>query len=169
MVKNKVLNNFGISCSNCKMEGHFCYTPNGADYRTCPLCGNWDNEIIFKLCDKNKAFDDYYEQLHDGFDFCDRCKILYDIGCKHAANGCTSDIFNGHYVSKWRYIPSNEVNVGMPQFDNTADFENEIMNIEVLEWSCPNNGIHCTKGSYSKDKYPQYYRSICPLLIENKN
>ncbi len=44
-----------------------------------------------------------------------------------------------------------------PQFDSADEWiEN---NYKILEWCCPNNGLHCYKGYYPKQKYPQYYNT----------
>jgi hypothetical protein len=52
---------------------------------------------------------------------------------------------------------TNEIFNGMPQFDSADEWiEN---NYEILEWCCPNNGLHCNKGYYPKEKYPQYYNT----------
>jgi hypothetical protein len=136
------------------LNGFFCYTPQGADYNTCPLCGTSSDE-----CKLN--YDDY-PSFSDGGDVCDKCKIIYDVGCTHACNGCTDDCYNGHLVGKWKHIPSNQIYTGMPQFDSTEECKVELHNIIILEWICPNNGMHCTKGFYPKSNNPQYYHT-CKL------
>jgi hypothetical protein len=112
-------------------------------------------------------------ELYKKYFFCSKCRIIFDRGCIHACNNKTNriliesemetlntDCHNGHLIGKWKY--NNEIYIGMPQFDTIEEWYNELKNIEVLEWICPNNGIHCTKGFYSKDNYPKYY-SQCSL------
>ena len=45
--------------------------------------------------------------------YCDNCRILFETGCIHAENGCTSSIFNGHLVGKWRDRLTYQVYIGM--------------------------------------------------------
>jgi hypothetical protein len=71
--------------------------------------------------------------------------------------GCTSDIYNGHFIGKLRY--KEEVYVGMPQFAALDELQYEIKDIEIIEWVCINKGAHSDSPcSYSYDKYPQYYK-----------
>ena len=148
-----------VNCDSCDLNGFFCYTPQGADFNTCPLCGDFSY---------NCGLDwDKYRLLNDeknGGNVCAECKIIYEVGCRHACNGCC---FNGHLVGKWKHIPSDQIYTGMPQFDDMEECAAELNNIEILEWICPNNGLHCTKGSYPKETHPQYY-SQCPLSNLNR-
>lgn len=147
------------TCYSCKKTDFFQYTPSGGDYVTCPICGTEDMK---SECEQNKKV--YKKYFSSGkWLFCNFCKIIFDLGCRHACNGCTSDCFNGHLVFKWKNKVTNEIFNGMPQFDSADEWiEN---NYEILEWCCPNNGLHCNKGSYSKEKYPQYYNT-CYLVRE---
>jgi hypothetical protein len=56
--------------------------------------------------------------------------------------GCTSDIYNGHFIGKWRY--KEETYTGMPQFSSLDEFKN----INVLEWICINNGMKNEKNLF---------------------
>ncbi len=229
-MKNIVSFDNDVQCYSCKLNGFFCYTPQGADYYTCPLCRNYDFKNGSYIFDKDlydKYFDnkDLYDKnsindnenntcddentivddennteddentivddentteddentteddennteddenntedeeisINDIPNFCDSCKIIFKVGCIHACNGCTDDCFNGHLVGKWKY--KGEEYIGMPQFDTIDEWLNEINNIDIIEWICPNNGLHCTKGSYPKATYPEEY-TICEL------
>ena len=159
-MKNIVSFDNNVKCSSCKLNGFFCYTPAGADYDTCPICNNHDfvkGSFIFKKSLYRKYFGDNsdLDENYENHDFCDSCRILFYVGCRHACNGCTDDCYNGHLVGKWKY--KGEEYIGMPQFDTIDEWFNEIKNIEILEWICPNNGLHCTKGFYPKETNPQYY------------
>ncbi len=278
-MKNIVSFDNDVQCYSCNLNGFFCYTPQGADYYTCPLCRNYDFKNGSYIFDKDlydKYFDnkDLYDKnsindnenntcddentivdnenntcddentivdnenntcddkntivdnenntgddenntgddehntgddehntcddentivdeenntedeenntedeenntedeenntedeeisINDIPNFCDSCKIIFKVGCIHACNGCTDDCFNGHLVGKWKY--KGEEYIGMPQFDTIDEWLNEINNIDIIEWICPNNGLHCTKGSYPKATYPEEY-TICEL------
>lgn len=169
-MKNIVSFNNNVKCNSCDENGFFCYTPSAADYNTCPICSNYDfvrggymfgNALYIKYFGDDIDLDKVYEN----YNFCGSCRILFSVGCIHACNGCTNDCYNGHLVSKWKY--KGEEYTGMPQFDSIDEWYSEIKNIEILEWKCPNDGLHCTKGSYPKVKYPQYY-GYCKLN-KNKN
>jgi hypothetical protein len=128
--------------SNCSF---LCCTPNGADDKTCPCCD----------C---KVENNYYkDDVFEDYEFCEGCGIVFDIGCKYEVRGCTSDIYNGHFIGKWRY--KEQTYTGMPQFSSLDELHNEFKNIDVLEWVCINNGTHSDSNVfYSYDKYPQYYK-----------
>lgn len=111
--------------------------------KTCPCCDTT----------ADVSFEDY--------EFCEYCGIIFNIGCVYKVRGCTSDIYNGHFIGKWKY--KGEIYVGMPQFAALDELQDEIKDIEILEWICINNGAHSDSTVfYSYDKYPQYYRP-CPL------
>ena len=46
-MKNIITFNNNVECSSCNLNGFFCYTPNGADYTTCPLCNNAEYGHIY--------------------------------------------------------------------------------------------------------------------------
>ena len=125
---------------SCGKEGFFCETPNGGDDLTCPCCD----------CSVEKwVLEDY------DFAFCKKCCILFESGCVHAVNGCTSDRYNAHFIRKWKH--NNEIYVGMPQFDSIEEMYAEMPRIEILERICIHNGMNCEKAAYPKQTYPQYY------------
>jgi hypothetical protein len=37
-MKNITSISSSVSCSGCNLNGYICFTPNGGDYTTCPLC-----------------------------------------------------------------------------------------------------------------------------------
>jgi hypothetical protein len=172
-MKNLVKMNTTAKCYDCEISGFFMYTPQGADYYTCPCCTEYD---FVNTCDE-ELFKKYFDRdnrgssIYEKYKFCSSCKIIYDIGCRHAENGCTSSCYNGHFIGKYKY--RDEIYIGMPQFETVDEWYNELKNIEILEWICPNNGIHCTKGYYPKIKFPKYYSecSLCnttdTLIIPN--
>ena len=142
-----------------------CGTPYGGDSVTCPLCGN--NDLFYNIGYNSKKYNEYFQKYkyfyqpdkediigHYELEYCDKCNIIYDIGCIRSCYGCTSDIYNGHLVKKWKY--ENNVYYGMPIFDNVEEYLEKIKDIEILEMVCPNNGIQ-TGGSYPKETYPNYY------------
>jgi hypothetical protein len=197
------LNN-NVKCYYCKKNGFFCYTPEGADFYTCLICGKnaYDESVsyVYSCIYTYDQLDHFtslidlslseqtsdvlkklspglltelikgkkYNILHDNLSnsnyhhYCENCKIVFEIGCTHGCNGCTSDVYNGHIVGKWKY--GKEIYVGMPQFDCLNDYLDNISNIEILKWVCPNNGkiSSCSASHYPKLKYPKYY-SLCNL------
>ncbi len=183
-MKNLVKMNTTANCYACKISGFFMYTPDGADYYTCPCCT--EDDFVNTTYNSRSTSDmiKYFENdtislisgdndsIYEKYKFCSSCKIIYDTGCIHAENGCTSSCYNGHFIGKYKY--RDEIYIGMPQFETVDEWYNELKNIEILEWICPNNGIHCTKGAYPKIKFPKYYRecSLCntsDTIIPNPN
>lgn len=61
----------------------------GADFETCPLCGKY-------FSDKNDYGDDNI--TNEEYD----CHVMSEVGCMHAAGGCTDNDYIGHVVCKWR-------------------------------------------------------------------
>lgn len=179
-MKNLIEINNIVTCYSCNQNGFFCYTPDGADYNTCPLCTNYDYVNSTYMFDKplhdkyflehddndisgiNAYFPVSDEQQNECFNYCGSCKIVFIVGCRHACNGCTSCCYNGHLIGKWSY--KGEQYIGMPQFDSIDELVNEGKHITIIEWFCPNNGLHCSGGSYPKSTNPQYY-SKCRLCV----
>jgi hypothetical protein len=81
-------------CYCCKRNGFFVYTPDGADYSTCPCCGSGDflnNNTTDRRIDA--LFDEYDgNNMRHKYSYCGKCKILFDAGCVHKKLGCTSTI-----------------------------------------------------------------------------
>ena len=153
MVKNLIeITNNRNRCYCCSKTGFFSSTPSGADYRTCPICSNSDYySQNYKMFDDDKD----YGQLLD-YDYCDRCNIVFEIGCTHMVLGCTDDYYNGHIIGEWEY--KGEHFIGSPQFENVEEWIKEFNNIKIIKWVCLNNGWTCTsKIKYNIKEYPQYY------------
>jgi hypothetical protein len=157
-MKNIISFNNRVKCSSCCVNGFFCYAPEGEMYKTCPLCQN--DDYISELYEDNRT---HYNQLfseennsdiYQKYDFCAKCKIIFVVGCKHASSNC----YNGHLISKWQY--DGEEYIGMPQFASIDEWYNELKNIKILEWICPNNGLLCCKESFTDPP-------LCSL--QNKN
>ena len=70
---------------------------------------------------------------------------IYQFGCAHKSFGCTSDIYNGFFIKKWKDTKSGIEYTGMPQFDDTEDWFNNANNVKVLEMYYPNKNTKCTK------------------------
>ena len=152
-------------CYDCKIKGFYNYTPQGADYYTCPYCGDYD-EVNFY--DANNKYDFLYDNDDNNdirlkYKYCNKCRIMFDIGCTHAKNGCTFDIYNGHVISVWKDKITGIIYNGSVQFDSTDEWFEKANNIEVLAECCLNNGLHCLKGFYPKLSYSKYY-SQCNLV-----
>ena len=162
-MKNIITFNNNVKCSSCDLNGFFCYTPNGSDYITCPLCNH--GEYGSRETDPKYDIDKFYDDENDlrNILYCNNCRILFEFGCIHAENGCSQSIFNGHLIRKWRDRLTYQVYIGMPQFDSLDEWYNKVNNIEILEWACPNNSWHCNKAAYPKTTHPQSYRQ-CSLV-----
>jgi hypothetical protein len=163
-------------CHNCNTNGFYIFTPQGGDYTTCPSCMSPDfwSAMFYSDEQMNKQMgayhDKYYKQKSDEYDmlpdndvlpnfheylYCYACRIIYNVGCRHAVNGCTDDTYNCHIIGKWKY--KDEIYIGMPQFDTFDEYISEINKIEVLEIVCLRNEGNCERAHYKSDKYPEYY------------
>jgi hypothetical protein len=163
-MKNITQANTMVKCYNCNMNGFFCYTPNGADFDTCPFCGQ--NDYLYAGDHDNfEEISNILKKCKIGFSFCSSCRILYHTGCTHAVNGCTDDTYNAHVIKLWKY--NGTIYEGMPQFASIDEWLKQIQKIEVLEMICLNNGNHCEKGRYPKSEYPDDY-DVCYIDYFNK-
>lgn len=157
-------------CHCCNMKGFFCLTPSGGDFETCPCCGKDDflnvahgyykpikthdfftNEVKYTYPPTKYDFlqeDEYDNDMRNTFKFCDSCNIIFELGCMHSARGCTDNVYNCHFISKWKNKVTNEEYKGMPQFENSEDWFNNVNNVEVLEMYCPHNGNKCKNTTY---------------------
>lgn len=139
------------SCHYCNLTGFFCYTPSGADFHTCPCCGEYDflsNECNYKT---NEKYDFLYEDEYENdmryiYKYCKYCKIIFELGCMHYNGGCTDNVFNCHFIKKWNHKVSNIVYDGMPIFDDEKDWFENVNNVEILTMYCPHKGHKCSKG-----------------------
>lgn len=166
----------GLSeCTDCKLKGFFCVTPNGGDYSTCPSCNGADFMCYNSYEETRKILMGYaneYEHefeleldfedddMREMFPYCNKCNIIFELGCTHAIYGCTDSIYNCHFIKKWRDKTTNIAYVGMPKFENEMDWYNNVNNVEVLEMYCPHAGAKCKK---SHDSYYNRYSGACWL------
>jgi hypothetical protein len=164
-MKNLVFAPGRVTCSCCNAGGFFCTTPEGASYHTCPFCGGTDgvtNDDDDFLYDAEK--NPYYElQMH----YCPSCRILFNLGCTHAVNGCTDDVYNGHVICQWKLKGHSHVYTGMPQFADIGEMISELHKVEILSWVCPNKGAHCTCGAYPKESNPKMYIDCALHALSN--
>jgi hypothetical protein len=72
--------------------------------------------------------------------FCPSCKIMYKIGCLHNID---QNAYNGHLISKWIDLTTNEEYCGMPQFQDENEWFEKANNIKILEFVCPNGSLAC--------------------------
>lgn len=137
-----------VKCYKCKQQGFFCSIE---DFTSCPRCG--EHEIWNDIYDTFKDDDIRVE-----YTFCNKCGIMYELGCMHGENGCTSGIYNGHLIKKYEY--EGDVYEGMPHFENEEEWFREAPKIKVLEQIC--KGSVCLRPCYPKETHPQYYKE-CKL------
>lgn len=151
-------------CFCCNLKGFFVETPDGADFNTCPCCGKKDflNSSVnyTSLPNKYKFLyeDEYEDDMRYVYSYCDDCKIIFEVGCMHYAGGCTANVYNCHFIKKWKDKITNIEYEGMPQFDNEHDWFDNANNVEVLEMHCPHNGNQCKKGRYAVEDYCKLMR-----------
>lgn len=126
-----------------------CCTPDGGEYTECPICGGFPYQYDLEYDEDTTDNED--------IDLCERCLILYKVGCVYIAAGCTDSTHNGHFVGKWKDLSTNEVYIGMPQFESIDEWKEKINKIEILEWVCPNNGKYSDEAPYPYSTHPQYY------------
>ena len=142
------------SCHICKLKGFFCYTPDGADFETCPGCGRNDflnNSVNYKNIPTKYDFlfeDEFDNDMRNEYRYCEFCKIIFKLGCPHYFGGCTTNIYNCHFVKKWKDKNTNIEYQGMPQFDDNNDWFNNVNSIEVLQMCCPHNDNKCKKRGH---------------------
>jgi hypothetical protein len=149
-MKNGLCVNKTHYCFACNQKGFFCETPMGGDYNTCPCCGKYDflnNNInypkyIFLLDDE------YEDDIRYKYNYCEHCNVLFELGCMHYAGGCTSNVYNAHFIKKWKHKITNIEYEGMPQFDDKHDWFDNANYVEVLEMHCPHNGNKCKEGGH---------------------
>jgi hypothetical protein len=153
-MKNVTYVNGLQSCAYCELQGFFCYTPVGADYVTCPCCRKYD---FLNANDndkyKNTKFDFLFEEefdddLRNTYQYCDHCNIIYSVGCVHSIRGCTDDVYNCHFIKKWKDKSTNIEYEGMPLFADTNDWFENVNNVVVLQMYCPHNGDKCEQTRY---------------------
>ena len=133
-------------CYKCDKPGFFSETGDV----TCPLCGARDISEMYE--------DEFPEpDIRGELFFCPTCLIMFDLGCTHAENGCTDNVFNAHVIGKWEHKTTGFVYDGMPKFDSTQEWLDAGHNVNILQMVCLNSGLHCDKASYPKAKHPEYY------------
>ncbi len=146
-------------CYNCNLKGFFCYTPEGADFETCPCCGSKDYlNYIVNIMNRGGLSsrydflfddDDNSDDMRIKYKYCDDCKIIFCLGCTHRLSGCTDSTFNCHFIKKWKNKNTGIIYDGMPRFDDTDDWFNNVNNVEILELYCPHNGVKCSNEGYN--------------------
>lgn len=151
-MKNLISFNNLNKCMNCNKNGFFCYTPDGGNKITCPLCNNIDmkqaNKDIKLKNDEKVDLSKFDDNSLLQENICQQCLIIYFTGCVHSVNGGTDDCYNVHLISEWKDKTTNEVYIGTPKFDDIDDWYNNCDNIEIIKKVCPNYGWKCEKTIY---------------------
>lgn len=150
------------SCEACKLKGFFCYTPHEGDFKTCPCCGKYDflNNYAYNNTAYNvnlRGTSTQYDFLHEdefendmryayNYSYCNNCNIIFQVGCIHRHVEYDDNIYNCHFIKKWKHKVTNIEYEGMSMFDDEDDWFNNANNVEVLQMYCPHNNNKCTKS-----------------------
>jgi hypothetical protein len=138
-------------CEDCNLRGFFCYI-DGADYITCPCCGNDDYMTSLDRDHPNYICD--HNNMRTTYQYCEACRIIFvGAGCIHAGHEWRSYIYNAHFIKKWRDKITCVEYCGMPEFNDLDDWVNNCNNIEVLELHCPHDGNRCLIRTFSLKNY----------------
>lgn len=122
-------------CTYCRNIGYFTeynfYQNIEADGLLCPICKNNEfylgEDIEIRLLDK-------FEDIN----FCINCNIIYNSGCVHSSS-YFDVLMNSHFINMWKLNNENKIYYGMPLFKNKEEYIENIDNLEILEWICPNS------------------------------
>lgn len=146
--------NMKLRCYLCKVIGFFCYKPEDGEYVSCPCCK--ENDYLSRIyVEETHDFlneDEYVNDMRNFYNYCETCRILFEVGCTHIRVGCSCDVYNAHFIKKWTDKTTNVIYDGMPQFDNNDDWFHNVNNVEVLEMYCPHKDGKCAATSYPIDE-----------------
>jgi hypothetical protein len=119
-------------------------------------------------------YDEFYENNHENesdmrinLSYCASCKIMFDVGCVHSEEGCTSRVYNGHLISKWqdKKEACPAIYTGMPQFDSTDEWFERANDIFVIDMVCINAASNI--GYCNQSGHPEYKnRSKCNIAAQ---
>lgn len=99
-------------------------TPSGADYTTCPLCGqnidDNDSDNSAEIVNDNNTKIDDNNNNSEYCLYCNKYGIVFRDGCIHAMNGCTDSVYYAQLI--YKVIINGEFVEGMPVFDSHKEF-----------------------------------------------
>ena len=128
------------------MDWYPVETPQGGDYIICPRCLEWI-ENDYEKYEKNMSIEK-----------CEKCDLIFNIGCKLSAGGCTSNTF--YPVIYIKSTDSSFKIADSSYLKLTKEQQKEYVETCLcIEHNCdrPEN----YDASYPKNKYPQYYKCGC--------
>lgn len=130
----------GFPCDLCEKVFFTIRTEEGYGvmYYTCPIC--------------NRQSDSEIENDLGDYHYCETCKIIFDICCTHAVNGCTCDIY---YARLFGEIING--NIIMPISDSIDDV---VLDEEKYKWICMCKGT-CDIDQCKKAFYKNYPNVKC--------
>jgi hypothetical protein len=85
------------------------------------------------------------------YDYCARCRIIYEVGCMHNYVGCSDNLYNAHFIKRRKDKTTNIEYHGMPQFEDTNDWFNNATNVDILEMFCPHQNNKCINTGHEMD------------------
>lgn len=124
----------GQCCYKCDRDMFAIETPHGANYTTCPICGDGSDTRI-------------YENSRKYVHYCSRCNIIFNIGCIHSLNDVIDNVYYGCLVKD--FIDENGMEVkGMPVFDSLEEAEKLFPKIKLnlvcmCDGTCKENHCKC--------------------------
>lgn len=141
----------GQACWKCKNNILAVETPSGADYLTCPICGDGC------ACCNNPEYYDFEIDEH----YCDTCNILFDTGCVHGENGCTYAVYYGILIKNYTY--KNKIYNGMPVFDSFLSMIVLLPDLKLTrQCMCYiSNCKSCKRACYLEETHSRYYKYNC--------
>ena len=92
-------------------------TPVGADYFTCPIC--------YKMSDS--LLENYTEDVT--FYHCEKCGIIFTIGCVKIEKGCTDSTYNALVIDE--FTENGQTTKAMPVFDSMENAERILPTLSV--------------------------------------
>ena len=114
-----------------------------------------NNSVNYKICPEKYDFlfeDEFDNDMRNAYRYCNDCNIIFELGCMHNIGGCTDNVYNCHFIKKWKNKVTNIEYEGMPMFDDEDDWFNNVNNVEVLQMYCPHNNNKCKK-SFHENNY----------------
>lgn len=108
---------------------------------------------------------DFFRSSKDNIYFCDKCKIIFQIGCTHSSYGCANNLYYSKLV--YEVVKDNKIMKGMPTFESIEDLLLIIGQVK-FKWVCMCEGM-CARSqcilAYYKDE--TLIKRTCDIHFNN--